>query len=95
MVWRRVPPAAVTIVRAPEDAAPFQLDLNQAPWEQLTLIDGIGETLARRIVAARERRGHFESLEEVMQLPGIPDRPFEAAREWLAVGTDGVDRLRD
>ena len=82
---RRVPTSPVTIVRGPEDASRFQLDVNDANWQALTLLDGIGETLARRIVQAREQSGGFRSIEEVMQLPGVPDRPFEEARDWLVI----------
>lgn len=85
LLARQFPHSEVTVVRAPEGAARFQLDLNRATWREITLLEGIGETLARRIVAARQQRVQFTTLEEVMELPGIPDRPFEAARDWLVV----------
>lgn len=83
--WRRVPPGDVQLLPAVDAPPPFQLDLNQAPWERLTLIDGIGETLAKRIVAAREARGGFDSVDDVMALPGVPDRPFREGQAWVVV----------
>lgn len=77
--------AAESVIELPPgaEAPPLVVNLNHDPWERLTLIDGIGETLARRIVQARETRGGFRDLREVMDLPGMPDRPLEQAADWL------------
>ncbi|MCA8963022.1 MAG: helix-hairpin-helix domain-containing protein [Planctomycetes bacterium] len=83
-VWRRLPPTEIDVDPA-AGAAAFEIDLNSASWEQLVLLPGIGETLARRIVEARERRGGFRNLEEVMALPGVPDRPFQRARSYITL----------
>ena len=85
IIARRAPEVEVVVERGVNPAPPFVIDLNRDPWHQLTLIDGIGETLARRIVRAREERGGFQSLEEVMALPGVPDRSLTEARQWLKV----------
>ncbi len=61
----------------------FTVDLNHASWQELTIIEGIGEALARKIVEARETSGGFDSLEDVMMVPGIPDRPFHRGRAYL------------
>ncbi|MGE3165055.1 MAG: ComEA family DNA-binding protein [Planctomycetota bacterium] len=86
VAWRHVPPGDVTVQHDLAPPAAFRLDLNQAPWERLMLIEGIGETLAKRIVAAREERGGFTSVEQVMALPGVPDRPLREASDWVVVG---------
>lgn len=65
---------------------PVTIDLNRDPWPRLILIEGIGESLARRIVAAREERGGFRDLQEVQALPGVPDGAIERARPWLRLG---------
>lgn len=83
--WRGVPPAEVRFVAGNGDEAPFRIDLNRDGWEALVLLPGIGESLARRIEAARAERGGFGSLDEVLALPGIPDRPFEEALPWLVL----------
>ena len=86
ILWRRAPEIPVQVEPGPRETPAFRLDLNADPWPRFLLLEGIGETLARRIVQAREKRGGFSSLEEVMALPGIPDRPFEEARDWVTVG---------
>ncbi|MEE8141694.1 MAG: helix-hairpin-helix domain-containing protein [Planctomycetota bacterium] len=86
LLWRRLPELPVTVEPAEREPAPFQIDLNHDPWQQLTLIAGIGETLARRIVTVREVQGPFQSLEQVMAIPGVPDPVLEAARPWLSLG---------
>lgn len=90
---RRIPPAPLEIERGPDATPPFRIDLNHDPWQRIALIDGIGEILARRIVDTRRDRGPFLLLEEVMEIPGIPDRPIEEAREWLLLGpaADEID----
>lgn len=72
--------------------APVTIDLNRDPWPRLLLIEGIGESLARRIVAAREERGGFADLAEVQALPGVPDDAIERARPWLRLGPRGGAR---
>lgn len=70
----------------PTRPVPFVIDVNRDSWETLTLIEGIGPSLAQKIVAARADRGRFDSWREVMDLPGIPDRPFQEYREYLTLG---------
>jgi hypothetical protein len=74
-------------VRLPDRTfPPVTIDLNRDPWPRLLLIEGIGESLARRIVAAREERGGFAEFAEVQALPGVPDDAIERARPWLRLG---------
>lgn len=47
------------------------LDLNGATAEELAALPGIGEELARRIVAYRTDNGPFERIEEIMEVSGI------------------------
>ena len=54
------------------------LDLNRATAEELAALPGIGAELAGRIVACREERGGFGSVEELMEVPGIGEGKFAA-----------------
>lgn len=85
--WRQIPPADVTVLPSTPGPTRYRIDLNRADWPELTLIAGIGERLARRIVTARGQVGAFRSIEEVMALPGVPDRPFQDARPYLTLST--------
>ncbi|HYX91918.1 MAG TPA: helix-hairpin-helix domain-containing protein [Myxococcaceae bacterium] len=48
-----------------------KLDLNQMSEADLTLVPGIGASLARAIVAERKRLGRFRSWDEVDRVRGV------------------------
>lgn len=73
------------IERLPESASEYRLDVNQGTWVEWAQLDGIGETLGRRIVADREANGPFRSVEEVSRVPGIGPAKLDAIRRWLVV----------
>lgn len=49
------------------------IDINQADVSLLCEIPGIGESRAQAIIDYREEHGSFESVEELMQVPGIKE----------------------
>ena len=59
------------------------LNINMADAETLTRLDGIGETLAERIVAYREEYGDFQTLDELVKVDGIGAKKLEKIRERL------------
>ena len=61
------------------------LNINTASAAELDLLPGIGETLAGRIVACREERGGFGSVEELMEVPGIGEGKFAALEGRITV----------
>jgi len=79
---RRVPTPGFEF-RSASNPASFTLDLNEATWQELVILDGIGEALAKKIVASRDAQGGFDTIEEAMEVPGVPDRPFQRARSYL------------
>ncbi|MES2789152.1 MAG: helix-hairpin-helix domain-containing protein [Planctomycetota bacterium] len=76
----------VEIDRLPARQYDYQLDINQAPWVEWTLLDGIGEKTARRIVAFRDEHGPFKTIEDVGKVPGIGPKTWEQIRPWLMIG---------
>ncbi len=51
------------------------IDINEATLDELTVLPGIGPSLARRILDRRFERGGFLSVEELTDVKGIgPDR---------------------
>lgn len=67
-----------------------RLNLNTADEDQLRLLPGIGEALARAIVADREANGPYTRVEELTRVPGIGEKRLEALRELVYV--DEVER---
>jgi competence ComEA-like helix-hairpin-helix protein len=57
--------------RDPVARAGPALELNRASAAELATLPGIGPGLARRIVAERERRGVFESVDALRAVPGL------------------------
>jgi competence protein ComEA len=61
------------------------VDINRATWVEWAQFDGIGETLAKRIVADRQTRGLFESIDEVQRVKGIGPKKFAQMRPYLSI----------
>jgi len=65
----------------------YQIDLNSATWPELTQLDGIGPSLAQRIVEDRERDGPFRSVGELTRVKGLGPKLLERNRRWLRAGS--------
>ena len=75
-----------TEVPQEEVAPPFEpVDLNTATAEELDTLPGIGESLARRIIAYREANGPFGSIEEIMEVSGIGEAKFAELEDRVTV----------
>ena len=63
------------------------LDLNRVSAEDLCLIPGVGESLAKEIVTYREKRKGFLSIEELKKIKGIGDKKYQSLKNFLIVGS--------
>ena len=61
------------------------LDLNRASTEDLCLVPGIGESLAREIVNYRRSKGGFRSLEELKNVTGIGEQNWKSFQTYFKV----------
>ncbi len=59
------------------------VSLSSATVEQLDALDGIGPTLAARIVGWRAQHGGFASVDQLMDVPGIGQARLDAIRSRL------------
>jgi competence protein ComEA len=60
-------------------------DLNRISLEDLCLIPGIGESLAQEIIAYRERRRGFQSVDELKNVRGIGEKKFRRLKEFFII----------
>lgn len=59
------------------------LDVNEASFEQLREV-GFSITQSARVIAYRDTRGGFDSLEELDEIPGIPRETRRSLKELLS-----------
>jgi len=72
-------PAAAAPATAGTPAGP--ISLANATQDQLEELDGIGPTLAARIIEYRDAHGGFRSVEELAEVDGIGEVRLEALRQ--------------
>ncbi len=61
------------------------LNVNLADAGMLDALDGIGPTLAERIVSYREEYGPFASLDDLLHVHGIGETTLNAIRDRITV----------
>lgn len=61
------------------------VNINQADKETLMTLPGIGESKADIIIQYREEHGAFESIEELMNIPGIKEGVFNKIKSLIKV----------
>jgi competence protein ComEA len=61
------------------------ISLNRESEEGLTAVPGIGQRLARRIVAERANRGGFKELDELRSVPGIGQELYAKIKPYLTL----------
>lgn len=65
----------------------YSLDINTASWVEWAQLDGIGEKLAKRIVADRAERGPFRDAGDVGRVRGIHAKQLESMKPFLRGGS--------
>jgi competence protein ComEA len=73
----------VEIHRLPERRFDFLVDINRATWVEWMQLENIGEATARKIVADRQQRGPFRSIEDLSRVSGIGPKTLEKIRPYL------------
>jgi competence protein ComEA len=59
------------------------VDINRVSASDLSLVPGIGETLAAKIILLREQKNGFSSLEDLKEVPGIKEKKLDKLRNYL------------
>jgi competence protein ComEA len=68
-----------------DGAAVLRIDINKASAVELTAIPGVGNALAQRIVAFREKEGPFRRVEDLLKIKGIGEKSFQKMRPHVKV----------
>ena len=70
-------------VSGAEDAP--KININTASADELRQLKGIGEKKAASIIEFREKKGPFKSPEDLLKVPGIGMKTFEANKERIVI----------
>lgn len=62
-----------------------RVDLNRADFDQLLYLPGVGTDFAHRILNERRRVKGFQSVEDLLQIPGVGEKRLEIMRERIKV----------
>ena len=80
--------------KKPSSPSELRVDINQAGVAELSKLPGIGEQVAKRIIAYREENGPFEKAEELMNVRGIGEKSFLKLQPHVTLGSDKEKRKK-
>lgn len=69
-----------------KDADNQRLNINHATATQLSALEGIGDTLAQRIIDYREKNGDFRSIRDILKVKGIGETKYSKFKDYITVG---------
>lgn len=61
------------------------VNLNTASKEELMTLSGIGAARAEAILSYREQKGSFQTIEDIMKVPGIKNAAFQKIKDKITV----------
>ena len=62
-----------------------KVNVNTATLEELITLEGIGQAVAERILAFREKNGPFQKPEDLMMVKGIGQKMFDRNKDRIIV----------
>lgn len=65
----------------------FQIDINLADQRELTMMPGIGELTANRILQDRDQNGPFATLDDLTRVPGVGPKTVRDIRPYCVVAS--------
>ncbi|MBN2723746.1 MAG: RNA-binding transcriptional accessory protein [Deltaproteobacteria bacterium] len=61
------------------------VDLNTSSWSLLKYVSGLGDKLAKAVVAHREKNGPFRNRKELLKVPRLGPKAFEQCAGFLRI----------
>ena len=61
------------------------VNINTASIQELTTLNGIGESKAKAIVSYRDKNGKFKAIKDIMNVSGISESLFNKIKEYIKV----------
>ena len=61
------------------------VNINTASETELTTLNGIGDATAKKIIDYRDKNGKFDTIEDIMEVPGIGESKFNNIKESICV----------
>lgn len=78
----------IPVSRMPESTYRYRIDVNSADWIELSQLEAVGPTLAKRIVTRREEVGPYKTVDELLRVKGIGKKTLNKFREFVIVGSE-------
>lgn len=72
-------------VQEVEENVVVLVNINTATVEELTTLNGIGDSIANKIVEYRTNYGEFATIEDITAVSGIAEGKFENIRAYITV----------
>lgn len=77
-------------IAAGKPAPSGKVNINTATAQQLTVLPGVGEKLAARIVDYRQKAGGFKNVSELMNVQGIGEKNLAKIQAFLTTGGEAA-----
>lgn len=75
----------ITIPYAKSEDDVQRISINTATVSELCNLNGIGESIAQRIIEYRENNGGFQAIEDLMNVKGIGEKKFEKIKDDITL----------
>lgn len=73
------------VIVVPKMTEEKKISINHATKEELMNIKGIGERKAEQIIEYRLQHGYFQTLEQLMEIPGIKQKTFDQLKDFICL----------
>jgi competence protein ComEA len=70
---------------APDEEQSGKININSATAAELDSLSGIGPTKAQAIIDYRNQNGPFQTVDDLLNVPGIGPKTLETIRDQITV----------